>query len=405
MRDFVAALLRQEGALVEEIDPEGLEVLAPPPVRLALGVGELSRLGFGATLPPGGQRVSLEGDWLARFDRVLGIHGRWTRRVLPMAVRTPDDPERMLDHALVLDNATFRLIGAAPAWTRYLLLDFRVSAVSDDKRDFMVRLGINLATGAVPDAVIAALTPSLEQSLGDWERCDPMPTDGAEPPAMWERGRVLDLVARALPPRLDTALEPFVRGLRRRHARDQARLHLYHNDLHHEAMRRALAFPDGDPRRHREEQRSEAIGREYRAKLDDLARQYATRVTVEWIQTLELTMPVHRFTVQVRRRKADRTLRLDWNPLARRLELPLCEATAAVERPRLVCDDALHLVVPAALGPCARCGRAYCRACHPGHCPKCGGGMSVSKQARHGAFEKGLLDRSHIHKDQAFGRP
>ncbi len=394
MREFVASLLRREGALVEEVDPEGLEVLAPFPVRQALDIGEFSRLGFGATLPPGGQRVSLEGDWLARFGRVLGTNGRWTRRVLPISVRTPDDPERMLDHALVLDNATFRLIGATPAWTRYLLLDFRVSAVSDDKRDFMLRLGINLATGAVPDAVIAALTPPLEQTRADGERSDPMPPDEAELPAMWERGRVLDLVARALPPRLDTALEPFVRGLRRRHARDQARLHLYHNDLHREAMQRALAFPGGDPRRHREEQRSEAIGREYRAKLDDLARQYATRVTVEWVQTLELAMPVHRFTVQVRRRKADRTLCLDWNPLARRLELPLCEATAAVERPRLVCDDALHLVVPAALGPCARCGRAYCRACHPEHCPKCGGGMPISKEARHGSCLAAVARRS-----------
>ena len=55
-----------------------------------------------------------------------------------------------------------------------------------------------------------------------------------------------------------------------------------------------------------------------------------------------------------------------------RLEPPACEATASSERPRLVCDDALHLVVPAALGPCAACGRAFCRACHPDCCPKCG---------------------------------
>ena len=69
----------------------------------------------------------------------------------------------------------------------------------------------------------------------------------------------------------------------------------------------------------------EAIAIEYRAKLDDLARQYATRVTVEWIQTLDLAMQVHRFTVQIRRRKADRVLLLDWNPLARALEPPACE--------------------------------------------------------------------------------
>lgn len=381
MQAFVASLLRREGALVEEIEPEGLEVLAPLPVQRALGIGELARLGFGSTLPPGGQRVGLESDWLGRFGDMLGGDGRWSRRLLQVAARAPDDPERMLGQTLLLDNATYRLLGAAPAWTRYLVLDFRVSAISDDKRDFMLRLGINLATGTVPDAIVAALTLSFENTQTDAELPDATLPDNAELPAIWDRTRVLALVSRALPPRLDAALDPFVRGLRRRHGRDEDRLHRYHGDLHREAMLRALALPDGDLRRLREEKRAASIAREYDAKLDDLARQYATRVTVNWVQTLELAMPVHRYTVQLRRRKADRILLLDWNPLARRLEPPICEASFSVERPRLVCDDALHLVVPAALASCQECDRAFCRACHPRRCPKCGGGTDCQTRS------------------------
>ncbi len=382
MQGFVTALLRHEGALVEAVEPEALEVLAPRPLQHALGLGELSRLGFGSTLPPGAQRVGLEGDWLDRFARVLGLQGRWTRRVLAAPSRAPGDPEGVLGQDLVLDNATFRLLDVSPAWTRYLVLDFRISAVSDDKRDFTLRLGVNLATGALPDAVLAALAPALdapadEPVLGA-SRFDAAMPDDAALPLPWERARLLGLVARALPPRVETALAPFVKGLRRRLGRDQDRLHAYHNDLHREAVRRSLALAEGDPRRRREEQRAEAIGREYRAKLDDLARQYATRVMVEWVQTLELAMPVQRFTVQVRRRKADRTIRLDWNQVARRLETPTCEWSASAERPRLVCDDTLHLVVPAALGPCQSCGRPFCRACHPERCPKCGAGEPLA---------------------------
>nr|WP_294549833.1 hypothetical protein [uncultured Rhodopila sp.] len=367
LQTFTAALLRHEDALVESIEPEGLEVLSPPPVQRALGVGELSRLGFGTSLPPGAQRVGLEGDWLDRFARLLGPRGRWTRRVLANEAKAPGDPERTLGHELVLDNATFRLLGVEPAWTRYLVLDFRASAVSDDKRDFISRVVVNLATGALPDAVLAALDGRTFDA-GDAEPV--LPADAALPP-LWDRARVAALVQRALPPRLEAALEPFVKGMRRRLGRDQDRLYRYHNDLHLEAMRRAFGLPEGDPKRIREEQRAAAAGREYRAKLDDLQRQYATRVTVEWVQTLELVMPVHRFSVQIRRRKADRLVALDWNPVARRLEAPACDATLGLERPRLVCDDALHLVVPAALGPCPGCGRAYCRACHRGGCPKC----------------------------------
>jgi hypothetical protein len=383
MQGFVAELLRHEGALVEAVEPEGLEVLAPPPVQRALGLGELSRLGFGGTLPSGAQRVGMEGDWLDRFAQVLGMQGRWTQRVLPAPSRAPGDPEQLLGQELVLDNATYRLLDVSPAWTRYLLLDFRASAVSDDKRDVTLRLGVNLATGALPDAVLTALAPMLDTPVHDGPVVDgsgaePVPPDDARLPVPWERARLLALVARALPPRVETVLAPFVKGLRRRLARDGDRLHAYHNDLHREALRRAAALPEGDPRRRRDEQRAEAVGREYRAKLDDLSRQYATRVTVEWVQTLELVMPVQRFTVQLRRRKADRTLQLDWNPLARRLEPPACEWSASAERPSLVCDDALHLVVPAGLAPCPNCGRAYCRACYPECCPKCGAGEPLA---------------------------
>ena len=105
------------------------------------------------------------------------------------------------------------------------------------------------------------------------------------------------------------------------------------------------------------------------------------KVTVAWVQTLELAMPVHRFAVQVRRRKADRVIRLDWNPQARALEPPACEFTASTECPRLVCDDALHLVVPAALSPCATCGRQFCRACHRERCPKCGATVQIRARA------------------------
>ena len=377
MQGFVAALLRHEGALVEPIDPEGLEVLAPPPVQHALGIGELTRLGFGTTRPPAAQRVGLEGDWLDRFARLLGPQGRFGRRVVSAPARVPSDLEQVLRKDLVLDNATFRLIDVAPRWTRYLVFDFRASAVSDDKRDWMVRLGVNLATGALPDAVLAAIGAAVDAPGFD-DRCDgageggSVPPADADLPADWDRPQLLSLVARGLPSRLDVVLGPFIRGLRRRLGRDQDRLHLYHDDLHREAMRRARALPADDPRRRREEQRAEAIADDYRAKLDDLTRQYATRVTVQWVQTLDVAMQVHRLTVQIRRRKGERTVHLDWNPLARALEPPTCEFTASTERPRLVCDDALHLVVPAALGPCSECSRVFCRACHPRRCPKCG---------------------------------
>jgi hypothetical protein len=365
MQSFVADLLTQQGALVEPIEPEGLEVLAPPPVQQTLGVNELSRLGFGATLPAGAERVGIESDWLDRFGRSIGERGRYMRLVLRPEAPTPSDPQRILEHALVVDNAAFRLIDVAPAWTRYLIFDFRYSAVSDEKRDGILQLGVNLATGALPDAVLGEITPGAIAGADAALRAD------ADLLPDWERSRLLELMKRALYPRLDTALAPFVKGLRRRLGRDQERLYSFHYDLHREATQRLSQLVEGDAGRQREQKRSEAIQREYAAKLHDLSRQYAMRVAVEWVQTLELVMPVQRFAVRIRRRKAERVIHLDWNPLARRLETPPCEFSYSADRPRLVCDDALHLVTAEGLSPCADCGRVFCRACHRERCPKC----------------------------------
>ncbi len=366
LRTFVGAVLTQAGALVEAVAPDLIEVLAPEPVRDALALPELTQLGFGAAPPAGALRVGIESDWLDRFARLFDQRGRTLRRVLCPELRLPAEPERALGHELALDNATHRLLGVAPAWTRYLLFVFRYAAVSEEKREGLVSLGLNLATGALPDAILAGVMPWLDGAEDD----APMPSAEALPTA-WEASRMQDSLARAITPRLEVALTPFLKTLRRRLERDQERLHDYHNDLHREAVRREAQLAPDDPARHREGLRRMAIAEEYRAKRDDLARQYALRVSVSWVQTLELVMPVARFTVQLRRRKAERAFILDWNPLARRLETPPCAASLSTERPRLVCDEALHLLTQTGLAPCPACGKPFCRACHPAHCPKC----------------------------------
>jgi hypothetical protein len=367
LRAFAADLLKREGALVAAIDPDGIEVLAPEPLQQVLGIPDLCRLGFGATLPEGAQRVGIETDWLDRFARVIGERGRCTTRVA-----RPSNPplagiERLLEHELALANATYRLRGVAEAWTRYLILDFRFTALSDEKREGVLRLGINLATEAILDGMLERLLTRLET-----EPADASLPEGVDLPPPWARGRVVDLVRRSLPARLGHQLDPFVKSLERRLARDQARLYVYHNRLFQDVTGRMAAMAQSDDRRRREQERGEAIEREYRARLDDLRRKYALRIMAEWVQTLEIVMPVQRLELVVRRRKGERLLRLDWNPLARRLEPLPCAFGDPAERSRLVCDDALHLVTPSGLAACADCGKAYCRACHPERCPKCG---------------------------------
>ncbi|HZS10552.1 MAG TPA: hypothetical protein VFD58_37330 [Blastocatellia bacterium] len=365
-RDFAARLLEHEGALVERIEPAGLEGMLPAPLQQALGAPEFVRLGFAAELPPQAQRVSLESDWLERFGRLLDGRGLRLKAVVNAPVPAPSNPERMLEHGLVLQNAVHRLARVTPAWTRYLILIFRYTAISDEKREGVIRLGINLASGSAIDPFADTLLAAVIHE--DSAAGATLPPDVQLPPD-WTEARLKTFVARALPARVRAHLGQFLNGMQRRLDRDLVRVHEYYSGLRDEALRK-LKRQKADSARER--LRIESAEREYQVKVADLRQKYDLRVTVELGQTLELVCPVERLEVIVRRRKGERRIALDWNPLARQLEPPPCEWNFATDAVRVVCDDALHLTSPAGHNPCGHCGKEYCRACHPHRCPRCG---------------------------------
>lgn len=365
LREFVGRLIEAGGGAAEPVEPDGLEYLAPPEVSARLAWPESGRLGFGSELPDGARRVGLESDVLERFGSLLGERGRYARRVVYVSPPPASSPERVVEHGLTLRNAVYRVVGTRPVWTRYIIPLFRYTAMSDEKRDGMVRLAVNLSNGSVVDSAAESLVAAA---------LDLAPVDaGSEPPAdklpqLWESARVEALLQRGLAERIDRHLSRFVASVRGRQERDLTRLSGYYGDLCRESAARARK-PGADLERER--LRLDAIAREYEAKVADLRQKYAMTITVECVQLLDLAMPVLRFDLLVKRRKGERRFHLDWNPILRDLEPPACEYGFTSQPVRMVCDDALHIVSLAAHGPCPSCGRPYCRACSPATCPKC----------------------------------
>ena len=382
LRDFVADTLEINGAVIEPLEPDGLEVLAPEPVRKAMGWPELTRLGFSVERPVGAIPAGLEGDWLDRFGTLLGDRGRWTERQVA-ASASPGNPERLLERTLDLPNAVWRFQGVNATWTRCLLLSFRYTALSDEKREGLVWLGFNLGSGAALDDMLHRLRSQMELEP-DWAAPEPAARTAAGP--SWSAAALETRVKPLLEHRIRTELEPFLHAMRRRLERDRNRVHAYHDDLRRDALMKlsVLSGAKGEKAeadRKRETLRAAAIEREYHAKLDDLRRNYALGVTVEWVQALDLYMPVHRFDVAIRRRKGERSIQLDWHPLVRLAEPPLCDWGLGLSRTRLVCDEKLHLTEPEGQASCASCGKTWCRACHPASCPHCR--RAISSEVRH----------------------
>jgi hypothetical protein len=403
LREFVADLLDGEGAVVEPVEPDGLDVLAPEALRTALGWPELARLGFGAQLPPDAMPIGLEGDWLERFGALLGDRGRLAERqlVLPAAAAAPSDPERRLEAALDLSNAIWRLRGSAAGWTRCLLLAFRYTATSDERREGLVWLGLNAGTGAVLDY---GLVGRLRRALADdpeWHL--PNAAVRAEAGRPTDMQVVVGRIRDAVEDLVRSDLEPFLSAMRRRLDRDSARVHAYHNDLRCGVLTKLAGLrsaaggkisekTEADSRR--ESMRVAAIEREYAAKLDDLRHNYSLRVKVDWMQGLILYAPVHRYELLIRRRKGERIVTIDWHPAARTMELPLCEWGSGLERTRLVCDERLHLTDPGGQAPCPSCGKPWCRACRGPFCPRCKCRQSISTPSGRVGDRREFIEKS-----------
>ena len=376
LRDFVADMLEGEGAAVEPVEPDGLEVLAPEYLRAAMGWPEFARLGFAATLPPGAIPIGLEGDWLDRFGALLAERGRFAERQLVVADTAPSDPQRLLDRALDLPNAVWRLHAANPTWTRCLLLAFRYTAISDEKRDGLIWLGFNQATGAVLDGDFLRRLRTHLASVVDWQV--PEPDSRRAAGVAWDAATITARIERLVEHHVRLDLQPFLNAMHRRLDRDRGRVYAYHDDLHRTAQMKlaALASAPGEKAeadRKRETLRIAAIEREYAAKLNDLRHYYDLRVTVTWMQGLTLFAPVYRCDVLIKRRKRERAMSIDWHPAIRMIEPPLSDWGLGVGRVRLVCDDHLHLTDPSGQAPCPSCGKAWCRACHSVACPRCVG--------------------------------
>lgn len=376
LRDFVADVLESEGAAVEPVEPEGLDVLAPESVRATMGWPDFARLGFGAALPAGAMPIRLEGDWLDRFGALLGERGSIAERQLLVAdnVPAPSEPERLLDRALDLPNATWRLRDARPAWTRCLLLCFRYTAISDEKREGLIWLAFNQGTGAIVDG---DMLERLRMVLANMAWHAPEPDTSRAAGAAWDATMLAARVEPLVKHHVRRNLESFLNAMRRRLDRDRGRIHQYCDDLRRSAQMRLAALGSasgekGEADRKRETLRIAAIEREYAAKLDDLRHNYALRVTVDWMQALTVFAPVHRYDVQIKRRKGERIIGIDWHPAIRMIEPPPCDWGAGVGQTRLVCDDRLHLTDVSGQAPCSSCGKAWCRACHPTACPRCG---------------------------------
>ena len=362
VRDLFARVLISEGALVEPIEPEGLEVIAPPRLQQTLAIPEIVHLGFGAQVEPGAIQIRLESDRIESLGKVLGKRGAFLQLRPPIAAKARRQPnlERLRHHIFSLENATYRALSIEELpQGGYCMLSFRIKAVSDEERSAMISIVVNPSNGAFADHLVEPILDLLSSSPPE-SSCSP----GDDAPATDSLKQLQACCERVLPHHIRACLGPFISGMERRMGRDLDRLHAYHTDLLREAslrMDKAAGKGKIEPRtpdapeneksssaHQRALHKMDAIRREYEAKVADLRNRYAMTVEIELVQAVEIAMPVFRIELKVLRKKRDRIVHLYWNPLSKKLDVWPCEECGIISPSYHVTNDRLRIV-------CASC--------------------------------------------------
>jgi len=313
---FCTELIEQHGGLIEPLS-QRLLALLPPPLAHALELSEELELGSE-------QAPLLYGSPL--LDRLVGF----ATREVPVVYGQIQAPylkkagfEQLLGTDVRFVDGQVRIAGRAEARTTYLVLVCHYLALSDERKEGLVQVGIQEGSGA--------LAPDL---VGVWREAHPeFFPPGKVPshfPVHLEHAVTVGMQQAEVLVRDE--LGDFLGSMQRRLQRDVTNTREYYAALHAE-MEASLANPHLT-----ESQRQERLAkmadlpREMHRKTADLNEKYQVRVTVQGCAALRFLVDVVQLLVELKARKAQRSLRLIWNPLTRHLDPLVCESCRSTMR-------------------------------------------------------------------------
>ncbi len=340
--EFAARFLSRRGALVEA-NGSAVEAVLARELGAELGLEEHAVL-VDAPGSPGGHHV---GYGSALLERLVASAAAAIPFVAARALVAParEIQARTAAEALLFRNGVFSVGEPAAAMGHRLVAHAAFTLHGDERREGLCAAAVSLRThgvvGGFEDVVAGALSEA-----------------GVESP---EQGRLLAGARAALSACAARAAEVaagFREGMQRRFARDRERLEGYFTDLLSELDQRAAR---GRSTAAEVREKRQVLEQERSAKLEALSARYVMRVEIEPVALLLVETPVYLVPLDLRRRKASRSVEVEYDCATRRLVAPTCDACDGPAPRPAACDDAVHLL-------CETCaprseGRIACGAC------------------------------------------
>lgn len=357
--DTVAEILELSGAAVEKSGAR-LEALLPETVSHTLHTNELIILYFNADhAQQDGELITFQSDFVDRLFVLMQETGNYAHLSLK-DLYLKKGAKSLAEQRFTVLNGLGGSLDANERHLSYAKLNFKFTAVSDEKKEGLVSTIINEHTLADASAMASQLgwVESVESLHHLDLPCQPFHA-------------IYAAACRAVEFTIHRELSDFHKSLNRRLQRDIGRLTDYYGNLTAEIRRKIERRSLEGKEREGEESRIRATEMELQHKITDQREKYAMKINVEPVNLLRLFMPAIVVNFEVRFRKATRELPVVWNSLTKDFEAIPCQSCTAGLYSFNICEDKLHAIC-AECFKCAACGRTVCHACHAKKCPKCG---------------------------------
>jgi hypothetical protein len=372
MRDleqFVLDFCRAAGGIVEPPAYGIYDVLLPEATARQLGVATLQRLTFADE--ESGQATHLT------YGHPLVERMVDAARATPACARYYINPARVEKRGLAdLARAALSFPNArlqeSPGSTggkalfHYLLVNFKASLVTDEKREQLVAIWMDVQRGSAVHDLAAASYVHLETEC----QLPHLPVapvrwlDGHDPSSPEAMAALLDRAAQAAVVPLAETIALLHTRTARHLALDRARLEQYYDDTEADLVKRWQRSTD-ESKRESLQARLDATRADRVAKLADAEAKYRLRLELEPVNAALVGQPKIQLPVRIANRHADVERMVIWDPLRHIVEPMLCDVCLRPSTTLLLCAGG-HLActdAACAAPQCADCKRFYCRHC------------------------------------------
>lgn len=374
---FTQELLQGIGALVEYRQGV-LEAVLPETHLGDLGGEGFARLAFDPYVAEkaGAQYLSLGSplaDELIAMASRMGSVTRWYINGLRWSQR----------RAIHLDQWKARFANARifydemeiPFACHYLIFNFQVSYLSDEKREEVHTVVVDSGTlQPAPRLQEGWRRMRLEPKRDFYAPDADCPPNAASLTAAYQRSIQL------LQIQIAATVATYQRRASRHFEMESLRINTFYDDTKDE-LRRRLERTEEPERRRTLEHKIEASEVERKRKLADAGAKHHLRVALSLLNAAIVSQPKVSGRVQLQNRYTTAEVSVVFDPLTGTLELPSCHVCHNGATTIHLCANG-HLACDACILTCSACQRVHCRECGVGACSVCGRPLCAQSENR-----------------------